>query len=561
MVPAFKYSFASLLYDAVATRRCIACELVIAAALFTTGSAAALADNPEWTRIFPAGGQQGQTVKVAMKTKFPNGEPAFWVDQPGLGWKATETAGEYQVTIAANAVPGVRYARAYDSIGATGLMRFVIGSLPEHNEQEPNPLPKQANPVSQLPCVINGVLGERGDVDHFGVHLQAGQTLVASIAAERELASPVDACLQLISSSGHVLLQNLDARGLDPELTWTAQSDCDVVVRVFGFPSAPDSTIALGGNENFIYRLTMASGPYVTATLPLAVSASEPTTIRPIGHNLTQAPTTISVPAVNDAFFFHIESPEFVSSLVLPVVKEPLFVASKTSDGGATATKVTIPSCISGQLREKGQEDRWEFSALKGTKLVMQLESRKLGYPLDAVLRIEDAKASVLLEVDDVDQQADPRLQWTAPEDGTYLAIVRDVNRFYGDEFVYRLTIKPESAEYHATLAKDLFRGDVGTEIEIPIKVERTGGFSDEIEFTIEGLPEAVSMALALSLKEGETSKAVVLKLTSTAPYNAPIKIIGRSKGSQDDRFQVATVEGLPIKEAWLSIQSKALTQ
>ena len=42
------------------------------------------------------------------------------------------------MTVAADAPPGLRWLRLYDEDGATALRPFVIGSLPEIVEVEPN---------------------------------------------------------------------------------------------------------------------------------------------------------------------------------------------------------------------------------------------------------------------------------------------------------------------------------------------------------------------------------------------------------------------------------------
>ncbi len=536
--------------------------IAYAMAILTLMSLAAQAELPTWTRTFPPGGQLGQTVEVTVNASFPNGVPTFWANEPGLDWKPSEAAGKYQVSIASDAIPGVRYVRAFDSLGATSLQRFVIGSLPEVTEQKPNQSVKQIHAIAQVPCVVNGVLDERGDVDHFGVRVLQGQTLVASVMAERLLASPIDACLQIVTPSGHVLAQNLDASGLDPELTWTATQDSDVIVRVFGFPATPDSSITLAGGEMYFYRLTLVTGPFVTATMPLAVSSTTPTELRLIGHNLATPAVMLPVPALNEVSTYRFSSTDFVSSITLPVLADAVLVTPEPGEDGRTHLKVPVPCCVSGQLRTARQQDRFEFMATKGTRLAIRIESRKLGYPLDGLLQVEDAKGTRLAESDDADQQPDPQLVWAAPDDGTYAAVVSDLNGFFGSDYVYRLTIRSETSEYSATVTGDLFAGEVGKAIEIPIKVERLGGFSSAIEFSIDGPPAAIRCEPVTSEAEGETSKSVTLKVNAEMPFNGPIRVVSRPKGSEGAFQSVAitgpSITGALITDVWLTIQAVA---
>jgi hypothetical protein len=134
------------------------------------------------------------------------------------------------------------------------------------------------------------------------VTLKQGETLVASLAANSLLGSPVDAVLQVCElverkpladakpqREAFALEQNHDAVGLDPRVAFKAPSDGAYLVRVFGFPSQPDSNIAFAGGDNFVYRLTLTTGPYIAAALPLAVEAGQQREVQLIGWNLPES--------------------------------------------------------------------------------------------------------------------------------------------------------------------------------------------------------------------------------------------------------------------------------
>ena len=94
---------------------------------------------------------------------------------------------------------------------------------------------------------VNGRLAKAGDVDGFAVSLTRGQTLVASLEAERPLGSPMDAVLQVVSPEGLVLAQNDDDVGRDPRIVFEAPSTGTYIVRLFAFPAKPDSSIRFAG--------------------------------------------------------------------------------------------------------------------------------------------------------------------------------------------------------------------------------------------------------------------------------------------------------------------------
>src|SRR5262249_56826632 len=92
---------------------------------------------------------------------------------------------------------------------------------------------------------------------------------------------------------------------------------------------------------------------------------------------------------------------------------------------------IELPVTVSGRMRP-GAGDFYRFQAKKGQKLFFQVESRALGYPLDAVLRLLDETGKSLAQVDDPpgnkEGVRDPELSFTAPADGPYLLEVRDLH-------------------------------------------------------------------------------------------------------------------------------------
>ncbi|XZE53641.1 hypothetical protein SH139x_005404 [Planctomycetaceae bacterium SH139] len=519
------------------------------------------AEPPTLTRIFPAGGQRGQTVEVSVKGKLGEGSVDFWTSRPWLDWQATEAADKFLVAIKADATPGVGYVRAVNNQGASDLLPFVIGHLPEQNELEPNDELTAANAIQSSPVIINGVLQAAGDVDHFLVKVEQGQTLVASLAAETDLASPVDASLRIVSPAGHFLAQNLDHRGLDPQLVWTAPETGDVLVQVFGFPAAPNSTIALAGGDNFLYRLTLTTGPFLEGVLPLAISAEQPTALQLLGWNIPaeisevrlQPSDAESSVARNSVAFFQ---PGVAGLHQLPVVDIPLVVRqlSPTTESPGSMS-IELPALIAGNLSAENQRDIYEFDATKGAVWEFKVESRQLGYPLDAVLEIVDiASGKQLLRVDDTARQPDPAGKWTVPADGRYRVILADVNGLANTYALYRLTISPPLVDFRLQTTADRYVGKVGEALEIAVKTERLGGYAETIDFVIEDPPAGLTMEAVTSAPGGETAKEVKLRLTASGPLNQPVRILGRSQSAPDATRPVRNGP-MQIDQLWITIQ------
>src|SRR5439155_22291552 len=195
---------------------------------------------------------------------------------------AEKEKGKFKADVAADAVPGVYWLRLHNADGASVLKPFVVGTLPEITESEPNDAPDKPQTVEPR-VVVNGKLGKSGDVDGYRVELQVGQTLVASVQANSVLGSPMDAVLQVCelverslgSPEAFVVARNHDAVGLDPQMAFTAPRHGAYLIRLFAFPATPDSTIRFAGGDDYIYHLTLTTGPFIDHALPLAAPREE----------------------------------------------------------------------------------------------------------------------------------------------------------------------------------------------------------------------------------------------------------------------------------------------
>ena len=192
---------------------------------------------------------------------------------------------------------------------------------------------------------------------------------------------------------------------------------------------------------------------------------------------------------------------------------------------------VTIPATIGGVIDQPGDEDFLKFSAKKGEVLVIEVESRSLGYPLDSVVTVLDGDGKVLGESDDaVRNEFDSRLVYSVKADGEYTVRIRDLFEKGGWRFAYRMSIRPRQPSVKLSLKADVFKATPGTPLEIPVTVARLDGFKEEIAVSVEGLPEGAMVETVKSETKGDTSKAVklVLKTDEAKPFNGPIRVVGK---------------------------------
>jgi hypothetical protein len=580
--------------------------LVIAGFVFAGSSA--LGAPPLVKHLFPAGGQRGERVAVAAAGDFPRWPVQAWVDRPGLTITCDQDKGKLSVAIDRDAVPGIYWLRLHDADGASALRPFVVGTLPELGESEPNDAPATPQAIERH-VVINGRLGKSNDVDGFAVELAAGQTLVASLQANSTLGAPMDAVLQvceLVDRAGlraespspasaglaaieaYVITQNHDAVGLDPLLAFTAPKAGRYLVRLFAFPATPDSSIRFAGGDDYLYRLTLTTGRYIDHCLPLAVGR-ETSEVRLFGWNLGEGVVQEISPVVEPAALAPPEGlpvaiwrPDAAGALFVPRVDHPAIDGSewRRPPSGTRAGDLPLPATVSGRFDAAGEQHRFPFAAEKDQKLRFRVEARSLGYPTDAVLAIRDEAGRVLAEVDDSGRdERDPQLEFTAPAAGRYQLVVRDLHDRAGVRLVYRLTAGPVAPDFSLGLAADSFVLEKDKPLELPVTVSVRDGLRESITLTVRGLPDGVTAEPVVFQPSADRPSAgsgtgrrgrrgggqppsgpsakLILKSDGKAAYSGPIVIEGRVGGAV--ARSAAVPLNLPLAgthwAAWLTVR------
>jgi hypothetical protein len=402
-------------------------------------------------------------------------------------------------------------------------------------------------------------LGKRGDVDTFEVTLKQGETLVAALEAHRRLGSPMDGVLQVVSAEGFVLDQVDDAPDLDPILKYTAAADGRYFVRVFAFPSKPDSSIALAGGPSFLYRLTMTTGGYLDHSLPLAVECGKKPTVRALGTNVPACLGELCIEPMPEEGRARAWHPSLAGDLSLPIVRYPCLVEEVECPGGQ-ARSMPVPSCVSGRMERDDDQDRFRLTLRKGKACRFRVEARALGSPLDPVLRVVGPRGDTLVERDDTSGR-DVEINFTAPRDGAFDVVVGDLNGRGGPGFVYLLSLTHPEPDFALEVAEDRFTITPGKPIELTVKVSRREGFASPIEIAAAGLAPGVTARTVTSESKGDSAAAVKLRLEAAPgakPFSGPAQIIGRSKGLR--RTARALLEGLntATDQLWLTVLPSA---
>ncbi len=532
----------------------LACVCCLALATSLTSAAAEDPKPPTLSRVFPSGGQAGTTVKVIATGGFPSWPVSTWSDRGLLVWKPLEEAGHFEVTIPSDDSLGVHHVRMHDAAGATVVKRFLVGNVPQSEEVEPNDTPAAAMSLEQLPQTVAGVLEKSGDVDSFRIHLQAGETLVAALEANRLLGSPIDAVLELVDERGSYLARNLDATGLDPRLSATAVRDGVHVLRVYGFPADPNSTIGLAGSADALYQLTVTKNGLLSGTLPTVRSSSQETPLAARGWNLPASlPETLI--AASDTPATWVGFPGVAGVIEVPAVATSVLPVSPAAE--SVGGPMTAPFVASGQFTQAHDTHRYVVDALKDQKLHVRLESQQAGFEADPLLVIRQADGTSI----QAKTERDASFSWSVPADGRYTFEIRDRRGQFGPGYLYRLSVEPETPRFTATVAADQFTAKAGGEVAIEIAIARTNGFAESIEFALAAGPEGVAAESVTSINEGDAAKKVTLTLHAAAVTSGPLQISSRPQaadGGSTPSVTPVVFGGHLLRQAWLTVTPAA---
>lgn len=472
------------------------------------------AQAPKIGFLFPAGMQRGQKLDVTL-----NGTPGtlpleVHVIGEGLTGTIDEKGKTLTVEATAETLPGLRWLRFYNAQGASEPLPFLVGDLPEVQETEPNNLIKETTPLA-LPVVVNGIVHKADEVDLFAVELEAGQTLVASVVANDLLGSPMDSVIQLLAPNGFVIEQNDDDHGTDSLIAYQAVQSGPHYVRVFAFPSAPNSSVRFHGGENFVYRLTLTAGPFLDHVAPAGDGQ-----VIPRGWNLPAD----SLPFEQVLLFPTFQTPETLARLA----------AAASTEETRSDRRLSVPDSVIGRIIEE-ETGTYSIDLKKDQNLDIAVRGQFSHSPLDPVLKILDADGKVLRENDDVSRNVpDAFLNWKVPADGTYRLQVSDRYGHGSWRHLYLLSVDEVSPTVQLNVNAPQFVMEAGKSIEVTIDVARGNNFAEELTISAEGLPEGVTSDPVVSAAKGDSAKSVKLKLTAAADMaaNASFTIVGRRESA-----------------------------
>ncbi len=531
--------------------------------------------------VFPAGAQSGSQVELTLLSGADlEGVDRLVFSEPGISavqkTQAVEgqaepqpVANQFLVTVAPEVLPGLYEVRAVGSYGISNPRLFMVGSIPEIVETEPNNALAQATVVAPG-STVNGRLDGALDVDWFRISVEAGQRLVGDTWAER-IDSRLDARIELYDPSGHRVVVARDTHRLDAGFDVVAAESGDYLVKL------SDQQFA-GGSEHF-YRLHLGPLPQVEWALPgsgVAGSSApialwgrnlpggSPTDdVRLAGQPLDQVTVTVEFPgqperrteldwalpvrpasAGFDGFGYRLATDRGPTHpLPLLYSDVPPAVEAEPNDAPDQAQPLTIPGEVWGQFEHPGDHDHYQLQVAPGSVTWIEVFANRLNRAVNPYLVVqqvtkneageESVKNVAELGIDPTGSAGPPSFDTStddmaypleSKEGGTYRLVLRDLfGESRGDpRRLYRLVVRPPQPDFRVIALPEypldptnnanpwttLIRAG-GTD-KLTLVALRRDGFAGEIRVSAEGLPEGL-VCPPVVIPAGRTIGHVVL--------------------------------------------------
>jgi hypothetical protein len=480
--------------------------------------------------VFPLGGRQGSTVSVTLVGKHLDDASAVRIVTPGIRVRSVTPVGSSEaraeLEIAADAPLGVHRVRVVGKFGISDPVPFVVGQLPEIVEQEPNGSAREAQTLT-LPVVVNARFNPAEDVDYFRFRARAGESLVLAVEGAVLDGSPaagegkgrrwVDPTLVVTDDTGQTVAECDDFHGPDPIVGMKVPRDGEYVVAV--------RDLSYQGNTAAAYRLTVGAVPWITSAYPSGGRRGETVDVELNGFNLgDNRRVSVEVPSDAAAVRALVPLPGMANTIPFLADALPETREVEPNDRPEQAQPIRVSSVLNGRLDHAGDVDMARLTLAKGDAVLLAVTSEAvLGSPLDLALSVTDAAGKEIAQNDDERSQyalpnGDPRLQFIAPEAGSYTIAIRDVAGRGEPDGVYRLRVTPMQAGIHLTTFYDnvAIKGAGGSGAILAL-VQRDW-YSGPVRLRIGGLPPGFTGSEAIV-----TSKLDSAVLTVTAPDDAPI--------------------------------------
>lgn len=472
-----------------------------------------------------------------------------------------------RVEIDANAAPGDRELRLIGRAGVTNPVVFQIGTLPETTELENND-PEARSPLPDpkplpLPIVINGQILP-GDVDRHRFSAMKGQRLVIRASARRLAPFMADA----VPGWFEAAISVRDESGREVAFADHHRFDPDPVL-LLRVPADGTYTLEVRdtiyrGREDFVYRISIGETPFITGVAPLGTHAGADSSAVLQGWNLwtTRIPFRTREPGLATTSL--VRGRDASNGVAYEISTLPSVREQTNNNTIATAQSIPLGVVIDGVIEAPGDRDTFRFPGKAGQEVVVEVHARRLGSPVDSLVRLFDSTGKLVAWSDDTlvrrkhlhadwglqTHPADSYLRATLAGSGDYFVQITDAQRQSGPECAYRMRVSAPRPDFAVKLAPSALSLEPGKWSYATAHVIRYDGYAGEILLSIKSGPAGVVLSGARIPPNAETVKiAIATDRQIDGVQSLELEATGAAGGSKI-RHEVAPTD--EVEQAFL---------
>ncbi len=488
-----------------------------------------------------------------------------------------------EITIDHDAKPGDRELRLKCSAGLTNPLVFQVGQFPEICDMEPNDpnniyninnTNKHVSQPVKLPVTINGQIMP-GDVDRYRFLAQKGQQLVINAKARHLIPYLADtvpgwfqATVAIFDDKNNEIAYADDYRfDPDPVLFYKIPRNGVYTLEIH------DSIYR--GREDFVYRITVGETPFITQIFPLGGRNGHTTIASIYGWNLQKKQLPLDTQTGKNGIQQAVlQTGKYASNHVAYMVNTlPECNEDEPNNTIREAQQISQPIIINGRIEQSGDVDFYQFKGSADDQVVAEVHGRRLGSPLDSLLRLTDSTGKILQWNDDYEDKAsglcthfaDSYLITRLPNDGIYTIQLSDTQNHGGYDYTYRLRVSSPQPDFALRLTPSSINVRAGQTIPIQVHAIRKDGFKGDITIKLNNTPAGFqlsgnripggceSVRMTLTVPGKPSKRTMVLHLDGHALING--KTFTRTVVPAEDMMQAFLYRHLaPVQELMVSI-------
>ncbi|TLX74309.1 hypothetical protein E9993_12525 [Labilibacter sediminis] len=505
--------------------------------------------TPHIGYIYPSGGQRGTTFDITIGGQNMDEITGLFISGEGVNGQfikilpklnrdkkdvnreqENEQISErviFTIRIDKKAKLGMRDLRIQTKNGFSNRLFFEVGELTETIEPA---YVESIQPIA-TPFIANGQIFP-GKTDKIKFKANKGETIVCHTKARALIPYLADA----VPGWFQAVLTLKDKNGNEVAFNDDYMLSPDPVI-IYKIPQTQHYTLEIRdaiyrGRADFVYRIAIGALPYVTSFFPLGGQKGKSVKVDLKGVNLTKNQLQVKIPLSNEnKIQLSAEGNQHIASnsFMFATSNYREYTSSKKHLTKKDALPISLKTIMNGQMNSNEQYHWFKFEAERKEQIMVEVNARRLGSPLDAQITIFNSNNQIIAQNDDfadksegmVTHHADAKVIFKTWKTDTYYIRLRNLQGTGSVHHNYRLLLDRPKPDFSLRIEPSNLTINRGNTAAFTVHALRKNGFKGNIELDFKALPKGYTYSNNI-IKKGNNK----LMMTITAPSNAKLGIL-----------------------------------